>query len=178
MSAASDIYDYFTPIEDAIATAFALVNVTCYTPLGEQILNAAADAAAPDHKQEFQKKRPRVEIALMPGASKGRLLPVAGRRVAAGHLPEQARNANLIVRVITAAEIIVHRVYLAEVIYRLDTMAHAANATGKMPNHFLGGLRNNGGSLEYKASEGNFESTLNCDLDFSVKTTAWNNLTQ
>jgi hypothetical protein len=176
MSAASDIYDYFTPIEDAICTAFALVNIACYSPLGEQLLNAQADAATPDLKRSFIKKRPRVEIALMPGAALGRLLPIPGRRVASGHLPEQARRATLVVQVITEADIVIHRVYLAQVNYFLDTMAYRANQTGKMPNHYIGGLKNNGGSLEYKPEAGNFHSTLNYDVDFSVNTNAWNAL--
>jgi len=154
----ADIYDYFTPIEAAIVQVFDAQEIVCWTPLRDP---------------EFQKQRPRVEAVLMPGAGKVRLLPQAGRRSAPGHLREQARNASLVINVITEANITLHRAYVARVIYLLDTMAHDAQATGLIPNHFIAALRCNGGQLDYKPEEGLFNSTLNCDLDFSVRTTAW-----
>jgi len=177
---ADAIYDYFTPIEDAIAQAFAVNQITCYTPRGLQELNDAGTAASPNNKQEFQKETPRVEIMLLPGASKGFLLPVAGRhRAAPGFLREQVRNASLTLRLITAANIVEHRAYVARVLFYVDTLGLDANAAvdaegaSKMPYHRIGCVMCNGGTLDYKPEEGNIETVLNCSVDFSVLDGAW-----
>ena len=172
MSVQSDIYDFFTPIEDAIASAFKLGGVTCYTPLGEQQLNEAA-IADPDHAEQFQKKRPRVEIVLHPGASKGILVAQAGRRVTSGHLREKARAATLDVNLITEPDIVKHRAFVARILFLTDTLAHDANETKSLTNHFLQSIRCQGGSLSYNGEEGHYQTSLVFDVDFSVQETAW-----
>lgn len=173
------IYDYFTPIEDAIATAFALNQVTCYTPLGEQLLNEAASSAAPDLEQRFQMKRPRVQIMLLPGAAKGILRPATGVRAASGFLREKARNASLTLRLVTEANIVAHRAYVARVLFLVDSLGADANAAEdaegykKLLYHRIGGLRCNGGTLDDAPEQGTLQTLLNCDLDFSVLDSAW-----
>lgn len=168
MSAISDIYDYFSPIEDAIRTVFEANEIVCWTPLSD-----------PD----FQKERPRVEAVLLPGQNLGRLLPVVladgetRRRNANGFLREQARRSQLVIRVITESDIAVHRTFVAEILYLMDTAGHDMNAGDKLPNHAVSGLNCTGGTLETKAEEGSYMSVFMFDLDFSVKTAAWDALT-
>lgn len=168
----SAVYDYFTPIENAIAAAFQRNGVDCYTPLGEQQLNESSESE-PSNTAAFQKKRPRVEVVLMPGANKGILRAEDGRRVAAGYLREWARTSSLVLAVITEADIIQHRAYLAKILYLLDTLAYDVSGTETLQNHAIQSIKCLGGSIAYKSEEGNYQTTLNNELEFSVQTTAW-----
>ncbi len=160
MSAISDIYDYFTPLEDAIRTVFEANDIVCWTPLSDPA---------------FQKERSRVEAVLMPGQNLGRLLPAA-TRTASGFMREQARKSQLVIRVITESDIAAHRLFVAQILYLLDTLGLAMNDGDKLPNHAVSGLICNGGTLDYSPEDGSYVSLLNCDLTFSVKTAAWDYL--
>lgn len=172
MSVASDIYDFFTPIENAVSAAFARNGVACYSPLGLQELDAAG-AADPTLEGEFQRPRPRLEIVLHPGASRGMFVPKAGRRVAAGVLREKARAAQLHMAVITKPDIVEHRAYLAQVLFLCDTLAYDANQTDTLTNHALQSIKCQGGQLDYKAEDGVFQTDLMFDVDFSVQEQKW-----
>lgn len=162
MSAVSDIYDYFTPLEDAIRTVFEAAEVTCWTPLSDPA---------------FQKERPRIEALILPGQNKGMLRPVPSVRTASGFLREKARRSQLVIRVVTEANIATHRSFVAKILYLLDTLGYEMNAGDKLPNHAVGSLICNGGNLDYSPEDGSYVSLLNCDLDFSVKEASWDTLT-
>ncbi len=155
---ANDLYDYFTPLETAIATVFEAQEFVIWTPLRDP---------------EFQKQRPRVEAVLMPGAALGYLLPATDVPVRCGFLREKARRANLILTLVTAPEITVHRAYVARTLFLLDTLGLAMNATDDMPYHAVQSVKCNGGSLSLNPESGAYETTLTCDVDFSVKEAAW-----
>lgn len=152
------LYDYFTPLESAIASVFEAQEFVIWTPLRDP---------------QFQKERPRVEAVLMPGAALGFLYPEASRPVRSGFMREKARKAALSIFVVTEANITTHRAYLARVLYLLDTLGYDMNATALMPYHAVQSVKVNGGSLSDDATTGAYTTTLNCDLDFSVKEAAW-----
>jgi len=175
MSAASDIYDYFTPIEEAIAARFTAANLTCYTALGLELLSAESTTSATG-EQEFQKARPRVELVLQPGAAKGMLRAQADRKTTFGHMREKARMASLQMRIITAPQVVAHRAFVAQVLFLCDTLAADVNNTKSLTNHNLQSVRCSGGSVGYKPEDGDFETTLNFDVEFSVQEYAWDAL--
>lgn len=172
MSVATDIYDFFTPVENAISAAYERAGVTCYTPLGLQQLNAAQEAA-PDNAQQFQRKRPRLEIVLHPGAARGFFVPQAGRRVAAGHLREKANQATLSMDVITEPDIVKHRAFLARILFLSDTLAYDATQTETLTNHYLQAIKRTSGDTSYEAEDGHFRTRLTFDVDLSVQENKW-----
>lgn len=169
MSVETDIYDYFTPIENAIAAAFHAHDVICYTPLGKQGADDADDLTPDQEDPDFQRERPRIEIALMPGAGMGRLRVSSGRQVANGHLREMAYRSALNIEAITKADIREHRSYLCRILFLCDTLAHDVNNTALLYNHKLQRIQSTGGSVEYKPEDGLFRSLLTYDVDFSVQ---------
>lgn len=176
MSALTDIYDFFTPLEEAAASVFDKSGVTCYTPLGEQQLDQQAQSD-PTLEQSFQKKRPRVELALSLGASKGILRAQSGRRPAAGHLREKARTCTLHVNVVTDPDIVKHRAFVSTVLYIADTLAYEINETGSLTNHFVQRVSCTGESgRAYNAEDGQFETHLAFEIDLSVQEYAWDAL--
>lgn len=175
MSVATDIYDFFTPVENAVSAAFERAGVTCYTPLGLQQLDEAG-AADPDNLEQFQRKRPRVEIVLHPGASRGMLVPKAGRRVTSGVLREKARSASLHMALITGPNIVTHRAFLAKVLFLSDTLAYDANNTETLLNHCIQSIKCQGGQMNYKSEEGAFQTDLAFDVEISVQESKWDEL--
>jgi hypothetical protein len=173
MSAESDIYDYFTPIEDAIAAVFKAAEITCLTPLGVQKFEVDEADTSDKDALEFQKPRPRVEVVLHPGSNLGLLYPVSGRRVAAGHLREQARRAMLTLTIVTKDSILEHRAFVAQVLYIADTLAYEATNSRLLVNHNLSSLRCTGGTAGYRPQDGVMETLLNFDLDFAVQVAAF-----
>ena len=176
MSAASNIYDFSTPIEETFAFIFSARGMNCYSPLGESILNEAANDAPPDLIQQFQKKRPRVEILLIPGAGLGHLRPRTDNvasRITPGFLRDNSHRANMILWVVTRADILEHRAYIAQVRCLLEVIAFEANASGKMAHHTIQTFKVTGEQPASKAGEGIIEATINCELEFSVKESAW-----
>lgn len=176
MSAITDIYDFLTPTEDAIAAAFKANEIACFTPLGQQKFAEDEATLGEKERQDFQRPRPRLDIVLHPGPGKGILRPAAGYRITSGHLREKAWACSLMISVITAAEILVHRAYLARVLFLCDTLAHDANATRLLTHHFLQSIRCQGGTVGYHPQDGNFETQLTFDVDLSVKEDAWDSL--
>lgn len=156
-----ELYDYFTPLETALASVFEAQEFVIWTPLRDP---------------EFQKERPRVEAVLMPGAALGFLLPEVNKPARCGFLREKARRASLTVFVVTEARIVTHRAFLARTLYVLDTLGHAMNATALMPYHSVQSVKCNGGGLSDDPTTGSYTTTLNCDLDFSVVESAWADL--
>lgn len=152
------LYDYFTPLESAIVSVFEAQEFVIWTPLRDPA---------------FQKERPRVEAVLLPGANLGFLLPATGKPARCGFLRDKARKANLSIMVVTEASIVTHRSFLARAIYVIDTLGYEMNATALMPYHSVQCVKCNGGNLSDKFEEGAFTTTLNCDIDFSVKEAAW-----
>lgn len=112
----------------------------------------------------------------MPGGNLGMLLAQSERRPASGHMREKARRAILDLRLITEADIVTHRSFLAQVLFILDTLAFEMNETDQLPNHAVSGLICNGGGLSYAPQDGAYISHLSCTMDFSVKEAAWANL--
>lgn len=175
MSAITDIYDYFTPLEDAVCAVFKSEGITCFSGLGQQPELDAEETAA-DGTQSFQKELPRVEVVLHPGAGLGQLRAHTARPCAAGHREEQARRSTLSVLVLTKADPIEHRAFVAQVQYVVDTLAHRANNTRRLTKHRLSAVRQVGGTAGYTTERGVIETMLNCEVDFSVQTTAWADL--
>lgn len=165
MSAITDIYDYFTPIEDAIAAVFKAAEIDCFTALGEQPLG---DGEA-EGDVEDKRPRPRVEIVLHPGAAMGRLRAMAGKNTSSGHLREYARRSNLDFRLITKADIREHRAYVAHIQYLCDTLADAVNETRLLTNHRIAAIRMTGGEAGYRPQDGVIETVLTAEVDFSVQ---------
>lgn len=153
-----ELYNYFTPLESAVAKVFEDQEFTIWTPLRDP---------------KFQKERPRVEAVLMPGAALGFLRPEPSRIARCGFLREKARKAALSVFVVTEANIATHRAYLARVLFLLDTLGFDMNATALMPYHSVQCVKVNGGSLSDDPTTGAYTTTLNCDIDFSFKEAAW-----
>lgn len=153
-----ELYDYFTPLEKAVASVFESQDFVIWTPL--------RDAA-------FQKSRPRVEAVIMPGAALGFLRPSAGLPARSGFLREKARKAALSVFVVTEAKIVTHRAFLARVLFLLDTLGYQMNETGLMPYHSVQMVKVNSGSLSDDPETGAYTTTLHCDIDFSFKESAW-----
>lgn len=173
MSALTDIYDFFTPLEEAVASVFDKSGVTCYTPLGEQRLDANA-ASDPSLEQSFQKRRPRVELALSLGPSAGMLRAESGRRAAAGHLREKCRRCTLHVNVVTEPDIVKHRSFVATVLFIADSLAYEVNETETLTNHFVQRIACTGESgRTYNAEDGQFETQLSFEVDLSVQEYAW-----
>lgn len=171
MSAVTDIYDPLSPAEAALAALFKANEITCYTPLGEQM--EAEEAAAQDPTVQFIKKRPRVEVLVTLGASHGWLFPHRGVRAASGFMREKARQASLLVKIVTDANIALHRQFQAQVLFVLDTAGEAIRNTTAMPNHTINRIKVGGTSLNYLPENGIFETSVSCDLDISVNDTAW-----
>ncbi len=175
---ADAIYDYQTPIEEAIASVMVANEVTCYTPLGEQIIVDGLKSS-PDALQQFEKKRPRIEIVLTGVSGIGRLWPYGSKKGASGFNREQAYSGQLTVRVITEANIVTQRAYLSLVQNLMDTIGAAANVATKadgsliMPYHCIGGIRKTGDTPNYAPQDGLIETMLTYNLDFSVVDTAW-----
>ncbi len=110
----------------------------------------------------------------MPASALGFLKPAAGRRAASGHLREQARRATLVLQLITAADIAVHRSFIAQIQFALDTLGFDMNATDKLPNHAIAMVKCTGGSSPtYTPEAGTFSTSLTADIEFSVKAAAW-----
>jgi hypothetical protein len=158
MSAITDIYDYFTPIETAVQSVFAAAEVAACTPVDD-----------PD----FQRPRPRVEIELSPGDAQGRLRYEADRLVASGNLRETAYSASLSIRVITEAQISQHRAFLARAQYQMDNIVPTIGAAGTLTNHRLASAKATGGSVSYTPQDGCYVSELTYDIDFSILPSAW-----
>lgn len=158
MSAITEIYDFYTPLENAVAQVLTAGGLNTYTPI-----------TAP----EFQKDRPRVEAEIEPASGLGRLLPATNRVNASGYLREQAYSATLNLTVITAADIAIHRAFLAQVQYQADTLAHDVRVSGASPNHILNRVQATGGSVDYTPQDGAFISKLTFEIEFSIKPAAW-----
>lgn len=174
MSALTDIYEYFTPIEEAVAKVFAQNSVMCYTPLGEQLLTESGSEASDE--QALQKKRPRVEVCLQPGAAKGILRPLPNRRVTSGHLQEKARVSQLTMLLVTEPNIVQHRNFIALVIAISDTLATGVNNQDSFNNFFIQSVRATGGTTNYKPEDGTFSTELTFDVEFSVQEYLWSAL--
>ena len=155
------LYDFCTPLETAIVTVFEAEEFVIWTPLRDP---------------EFQKERTRVEAVVMPGASLGFLLPEYGKPARCGFLREKARMANLSVLVVTEPSITVHRAFVARTLYVLDTLGWAMNETDDMPYHKVQHVKCNGGSLTHKPGDGSYQTSLDCEIKFSVLETAWADL--
>lgn len=161
----AELYDYFTPLETALAKVFTDANFTVWTPL----LPA-----------EFQKERPRIEAVLMPGAALGFLKPdpaaAVNYPVRSGFMREKAHKSNLSLLLVTAPEITIHRAYVATALGVVDLLGLAMNDTGLMPYHAVQCVKVTGGGLTLHPETGDYQTTLNCDVDFSVKESAWADL--
>lgn len=166
---ANAVYNYFTPIEEAIAKAFAAYGVDCYTPLGE----IKAFEQVNGQEQQFVKAIPRVEIELQTGSNMGNLRASNRVRPASGFLREQARRSNLMVSIITDAELIPHREYYTTILFLLDGIGSTINEFYPPEFHAIGGIKVTGGQQSYTPQGGLFKSTINCDVDFSVLEIAW-----
>lgn len=162
MSAITNAYDYFTPIETAWAKVFTDAGIATYT--------AANDP-------ELQRERPRVEVELEPATAAGRLKPASDKLIAGGNLREQAYTATMNVRVITEANVATHRAFLAEVQYLCDAIVPALFATDLMPYHRVARVQATGGSVDYTPQDGIYNTQLTYEIEFSVLASALNALT-
>ena len=153
-----ELYNYFTPLESAIAAVFEAQEFIIWTPLRDL---------------KFQKERPRVEAVLMPGAALGFLRSEPSRIARCGFLREKARRATLSIFVVTEANVVTHRAFLARTLFVLDTIGYEMNKTALMPYHSVQSVKVNSGSLSDDATTGAYTTTLNCDLDFSFKEATW-----
>jgi hypothetical protein len=153
VSEIKDIYDFFTPIEEAVKAAFVANEIDCFTPSDDP---------------KLQRKRPRIEVALSLAPSQRRLIGVVGTRATPGFVRDAARQGQLDMALVTDAAINIHRDFVSKVLYLCDTLANDANGTGTLTKHFIQSLMVTGSSQEYDSEKGVYITNLTLAIDFSI----------
>ena len=170
MSAITEIYDFETAIEEAFRAALAAADLTAYT------VATVPDESDIEAAQQFQKSRPRVTLHLETGGAAGMLLANGGIRASSGSSPEQCYSGTLTLEVLTEAAIASHRTYRATVRRVMDTICPDVNGD-PLTKHKVQKCKASGTSAIYSSDQGAYVSKLTYDLDFSIQTEAWADLT-
>lgn len=174
---ATDIYDFESIIENAVKAVFTAAGLTCFTP---------QDAATID----FQKERPRVEVEYQHGVGQNQWHIEQTAPNAFKDRRERAWKGQLVVALVTEANITIHCAYRAQVRSIMAGLwnqingdgaedcpwQYSVNGTptdGKLRNHKLHYVGDAGTSPIYPMDQGMFKTTMNFNVDLSVQENAW-----
>lgn len=177
MTPLQQAYDFETPVEMALALALGASNIAVYTPSNEGFVTPewqAANAALVDYigsSLEFRKKRPRVELFARAGNAEGRNYADSNFQPIGGYSHELGRVLSVGLKVITDANILKHRVYLAEIRGQMATMLRringddldspqAAIAGGQLAQFRIPELAEAGSSYVYSPETGVYQTDL------------------
>lgn len=173
MSAINDIYNFERVFEVALKNVLTAANVKAFTSqLVASTGNAEQDAALVAQGWDFldfQKDRPRAEIFFTPGAGRGQLIP----HPLTGEETETAWKGSYTIRLITAADMVIHAAFRTQVRYLLHRLRGDLNAVAPMTLHSLNFLADQGTSPVIEPQQGDFQTTMQFEIDFSIQGNAW-----
>jgi len=169
------IYDFETPVEMALALAFAAEEIKIYTPSNEGFATDAWRAANPELSDqiltvEFQQARPRIELAFRAGTAAGRNYPSSTTRAPLGGWDHDLARGSIIgIKVITKVSILEHRQFLAQVRGLMATILRTINgdetiadaiAGQQLVYHRLAEVTEAGASPIYTPEQGVYQTDL------------------
>lgn len=167
------VYDFEAVFENALKAVLTAAEVKAFT---SQLIPSTGDAAEDATLAaqgfeilDFQKDRPRVEIFFTPGAGMGQLI----QHPETGAETETAWKGGYALRLITAADMRIHRAFRTLVRYQCHRLRGVVNGVAPMTLHCLQFLRDAGTSPTIKSEDGLFESALQFEIDFSIQGNAW-----
>lgn len=162
-------YEYESPIEKAFALMLATNAISVYAPSNSVWATAEWREANPDissyvfiAEEEFQKQRPRAELFVVAGGATGHLN--TSRRF-------DAFDGSLMIRLVTLPVFQQHRAYRAKIrsLIDLDGLAQDTN----LPYHRVNKVMDAGTSHEMQGDDDTMISTINYDLHFIIRPTAY-----
>lgn len=163
MSALTDIYDFESVVESAVKAVLVANEITAYTT---QDFTPTNPDGTPN--QDFQLKRPRVEIMFIPGAAAGVWVLVNGQP------RDSAFKGTIQLRVITEPHIAVHSAFRATVRGLMHGIGLAVNGTAPMTRHKIQPwFRDGGTSVMVKTEDGYLRTDLSFEIDFTIQYDAW-----
>jgi hypothetical protein len=170
------VYDFQGVMEVALKSLFTAREVKAFT---SQFIvstgNDAEDEALIEQGYEildFQRDRPRVEITFTPGAGQDQF---AAKIIAGVEMPvETSWSGQFKVDVITAPDIRVHKAFVIAVRFLLHTQLQSINGSEYLPLHRIQPFAMDAGtSPQMKTDQGDFQTTLLFDIQFSIQDDAW-----
>lgn len=174
-----ELLDFETPIETMFAHLFAENQISVYAPANGAFVTAEwQEANTPgvaeyifNNEEEFQKRRPRVELIVNAGAATGHMFDPVGSTSMKDRRTD-AHEGTVMIGVISKPNILEHRAFVARV-RKLMGDDWTTLMTTHMPYHAISRCMETGTSHEYAPQDGLFRTTLTYETHFSIGSDAW-----
>jgi len=170
------LFDFPGIFEPALKGLFTALEIKAFTLQAVPSTgDAMADQALIEQGLEiidFQRDRPRVEIMFQPGAGQGQLRPL--RISDTQEIPvETSWGGQFKLEVITLPDIRIHRAFVTAVRFVMHTQLYTLNGNQLTRHVIQRAFTDSGSTPALQPDQGDFQTTLLFDLDFSIQDDAW-----
>lgn len=170
------VYDFQGIMEVALKSLFIEREIKAFT--SQYVVSTGDDAQDAELVEQgfeildYQKDRPRVEITFMPGAGQDQF---AAKIIAGFEMPvETSWSGQFKLDVITAPDIRVHKGFVIAVRFLMHTQLQSVNGSEYLPLHRIQSFAMDAGtSPQMKTDQGDFQTTVLFDIQFSIQDDAW-----
>lgn len=184
MSAINDIYGFEYALESALVSALASDGLTIYSESNDALLEAHPELSESGTSffipstLEFQKIRPRVEMAVSIGAAKGVYhYSGADAMPVGGSMRETSYAAGIAFQVVSDSIGPQLRSMVCQLRCSMDTIRERINESPYLPYHSVHSITHENSSNIFSPEEGLFVTSLQYNIEFCIRTDAWDLLT-